>query len=177
MHGAFGNVAPHGPCIMHLVTVSWANLFVSGFESSTLIVVYILDRVWLVVFGKEDENVCMRQPTLLTLNDINSHNRASQNMFIMNVIDQLLQLDFKHLGYQILSILRLLYRQQRSLDLRPLGMASECNKRIRATGPFEDCHGILIILNHVTWTSCERRWQNDLLSDGSNIIITCSNGS
>jgi hypothetical protein len=37
MHGAFGNVAPHGPCIMHLTTVSWANLLVYGFESSTLI--------------------------------------------------------------------------------------------------------------------------------------------
>jgi hypothetical protein len=37
MHGAFGNVAPHGPCIMHLTTISWANLFVSGFGSSTLI--------------------------------------------------------------------------------------------------------------------------------------------
>jgi len=29
MHGALGNAAPHGPCIMHLVTVLWANLFVS----------------------------------------------------------------------------------------------------------------------------------------------------
>jgi len=37
MHGAFGNAAPHGPCTMHLITVSWANLFVSGFRSSTLI--------------------------------------------------------------------------------------------------------------------------------------------
>jgi hypothetical protein len=32
--------------------------------------IYILDYVWLVIFGKEDENVCMRQPTLLKLNDI-----------------------------------------------------------------------------------------------------------
>ncbi len=37
MHGAFGNTAPHGPCIMHLATVSWANLFVSRFGSLTLI--------------------------------------------------------------------------------------------------------------------------------------------
>ncbi len=37
MHGAFGNAAPHGPCIMHLATISWANMFVSGFGSSTLI--------------------------------------------------------------------------------------------------------------------------------------------
>jgi hypothetical protein len=36
--------------------------------------IYILDRVWLVVFGKENENVCMRQPTLLKLNDIDSRN-------------------------------------------------------------------------------------------------------
>jgi hypothetical protein len=27
--------------------------------------VYILNDVWLAIFGKEDENVCMRQPTLL----------------------------------------------------------------------------------------------------------------
>jgi hypothetical protein len=27
-HGAFGNAIPHGPCIMHLATVLWANLFV-----------------------------------------------------------------------------------------------------------------------------------------------------
>ncbi len=70
--------------------------------------VYILDRVWLVVFGKKDENVCMRQPMLLKLNDIDFRNRASQNMLLMNVIDQLLQLDFEHSNYQIRSILRLL---------------------------------------------------------------------
>ncbi len=70
--------------------------------------VYILNRVWLVVFGKKDENVCMRQPTLLKFNDIDSRNRASQNTVLVNVIDQLLQLDFEHSGYQIGSILRLL---------------------------------------------------------------------
>ncbi len=43
----------------------------------------------------------MWQPTLLKLNDIDSHNRAPQNMFSMNVIDQLFQLDFEHSGYQI----------------------------------------------------------------------------
>jgi len=37
MHGAFGNTTPHGPCIMHLATVSWANLFVSRFGSLALI--------------------------------------------------------------------------------------------------------------------------------------------
>jgi hypothetical protein len=26
------------------------------------------------------------------------------------------------------------------------------------------------------WTSCERRWKNDPLSNGNSIIITCSNG-
>ncbi len=26
------------------------------------------------------------------------------------------------------------------------------------------------------WTSCERRWQNDLLSDGNKAIVTCSDG-
>ncbi len=118
----------------------------------------------------------MRQPTLLKLNDIDSRNRASQNMFLVNVIDQLLQLDFEHSGYQIWSILRLLSEQQRSHDFRPLGIASECNKRIRATGPSADCYGILIIMNHVTWTFCERRWQNDPLSDGSNTIVTCNDG-
>jgi hypothetical protein len=71
-------------------------------------VVYIFDRVWLVVFGKEDENVCMQQPTLLKFNDIDSYNRAFENMFVVNVIDQLLQLDFEHSDYQIRSILRLL---------------------------------------------------------------------
>jgi hypothetical protein len=65
---------------------------------------------------------------------------------------------------------------QRSLDFKPLGNASECNKRVRAAGPSANCHGILIILNHVTWTFCERRWQNDPLSDGSNAIITCNDG-
>jgi hypothetical protein len=57
-----------------------------------------------------------------------------------------------------------------------LGIASEYNKRIRATGPSADCHGILIIMNHVTWTSCERRWQNDFVSNGSIAIVTCSDG-
>jgi hypothetical protein len=79
-------------------------------------------------------------------------------MLLVNVIDQLLQLDFEHSNYQIRSILRLLFRQQRSLDLRPLRIASECNKRIRVVGPFIDCHGILIILNHVMWIDYERRW-------------------
>jgi hypothetical protein len=71
-------------------------------------------------------------------------------MFLMNAIDQPLQLDFEHLSYQIRSIQRLLSEQQRSLDLKPLGIASECNKHIRAAGPSVNCHGILIIWNHVT---------------------------
>jgi hypothetical protein len=81
-------------------------------------------------------------------------------MLIVNVIDQLLQLDFEHLGYQIRLILRLLSGQQCSFDLKPLGIASESNKCIRATSLSANCHGILIILNHVTWT-CEKKWQND----------------
>ncbi len=97
-------------------------------------------------------------------------------MLLVNVIDQLLKLDFEHSGYQIRSILRLLSEQQRSLDFKQLGIASECNKCIRAASPFVDCHGILIILNHVTWTYCERRWQNDPLFDGSSTIVTCSDG-
>ncbi len=140
---------------------------------STNYAVYIFDRVWLIVFGKEYENVCMWQPTLLKFNDIDSRNHASQNMFLVNVIDQLLQLNFEHSGYQIRSILRLLSEQQRSFDLRPLGITNECSKCIRAIGPSIDCHGILIIMNHVTWTYYERRWQNDLLFDGSNVIVTC----
>jgi hypothetical protein len=44
-------------------------------------------------------------------------------------------------------------------------------------GPFANCHGILIILNHVTWTFCEKRWQNNPLSDGSNIIVTYNDGN
>ncbi len=118
----------------------------------------------------------MRQPTLLKLNDIDSRNHASQNMVLVNVIDQLLQLDFEHSGYQIRSILMLLSEQQRSLDFKPLGIASECNKRIRAASSSIDCHGILIILNDVTWTYCERRWQNDPLSDGNSASVTCSDG-
>ncbi len=97
-------------------------------------------------------------------------------MLPMNVIEQLLQLDFQHSGYQIRSILKLLSEQQHSLDFRPLGIASECNKHIRGAGPSANCHGILIILNHVTWTSCERRWQNDLLSNNNNIIVTSNDG-
>ncbi|CAK9249586.1 unnamed protein product [Sphagnum jensenii] len=118
----------------------------------------------------------MRQPTLLKFYDIDSRNRATQNMVLVNVIDQLLQLDFEHSGYQIRSILRLLSEQQRSFDFKPLGIASECNKRIRTVGPSTDYHGILIILNHVTWTYCERRWQNDPMSDGNGANVTCSDG-
>jgi hypothetical protein len=49
--------------------------------------IYILDCVWFAIFDKEDENVCMRQPTLLKLNDIDLCNRVSHNMFFVNVID------------------------------------------------------------------------------------------
>ncbi len=118
----------------------------------------------------------MRQPTLLEFNDIDSRNRASHNMVLVNVINQFLQLDFEHSGYQIRSILRLLSEWQGSLDFKPLGIASEYNKRIRAANPSANCHGILIILNHVTWTYCERRWQNDPLSNGNSAIVTCSDG-
>ncbi len=97
-------------------------------------------------------------------------------MLLMNVIDQLLQLNFEHLDYQIRSILRLLFEQQHSLNLMPLGIISECNKRIQATCPSTDYHGILIILNHVTWTYCERKWQNDPLFNGNNAIVTYNNG-
>ncbi len=164
MHHASGNHLVGQPICL------WIRKF------NTNHAIYILDKVWLAVFSKEDENVCMRQPTLLKLNDIDSHNHASKNMLLVNVIDQLLQLDFEHSGYQIRSILRLLSGQQHSLDLRPLGIANECNKRILATGPSPNCHGILITLNHVMWTSCERRWQNDPLSNGSSVIITCNDG-
>ncbi len=99
MHHASGNRLVDQPICL------WIRKF------NTDHVVYILDRVWLVVFGKQDENVCMWQPTLLKLNDIDSHNRASQNMFLVNVIDQFLQLDFEHSGYQIRSILRLMSEQ------------------------------------------------------------------
>jgi hypothetical protein len=54
--------------------------------------VYILDHMWLVVFGNKDDNVCMRQPTLLKLNDIDSSTCAPRNILLVNVIDQLLQL-------------------------------------------------------------------------------------
>jgi hypothetical protein len=97
-------------------------------------------------------------------------------MLLVNVIDQLHQLDFKHSGYQIQSILRLLLGEECFIDLRPLGIVSECNKCIRVAGPSIDCHGVLIILNHVTWTSYERKWQNDFLFDGSNVIVICSDG-
>jgi hypothetical protein len=164
MHHAFGNHLVGQPICL------WIRKF------NTDHVVYIFNRVWLVVFGKEDENVCMRQPMLLKLNDIDSRNRVSQNILLMNVIDQLFQLDFELSDYQIWTILRLLFRQQRSLNLNPLGIANECNKRIGAMGPFVDYHRILIILNHVTWTSCERRWQNDPLFDGSSVIVTYNDG-
>jgi hypothetical protein len=141
-----------GNCLMGQLICLWIQKF--NIDHA----VYILDCVWLIVFGKEDENVCMWQPTLLKLNDIYSHNHASHNMFFVNVIDQLLQLDFEHSGYQIWSILRLLSGQQRSLDLRPLGIINECNKHIQVVGPSINCHGILIILNHVMWTSYDRRW-------------------
>ncbi len=118
----------------------------------------------------------MRQPTLLKFNDTDSRNRASQNMLLVNVIDQLFQLDFEHSGYQIGSILRLLSEWQRSFYFKPLGIASERNKRIWVADPSADYHGILIILNHVMWTYYERRWQNDPLSDGNSAIVTCSDG-
>jgi hypothetical protein len=89
MHHASGNRLVGQPICL------WIQKF------NTEHAVYILDRVWLVVFGKEDENECMRQPTLLKLNDIDSRNRASQNMLLVNVIYQLLQLDFEHSSYQI----------------------------------------------------------------------------
>ncbi len=84
MHHAFGNRLMGQPICL------WIRKF------NTDRVVYILDRVWLAVFGKKNENVCMWQPTLLKLNDIDSHNCASQNMLLVNVIDQLFQLDFEH---------------------------------------------------------------------------------
>jgi len=87
MHHAFGN---------HLVGQSVCFLIQ---KFSTDHVVYILNRVWLVVFDKEDENVCMWQPTLLKLNDIDSLNHVFQNILLMNVIDQFLELDFEHSGY------------------------------------------------------------------------------
>jgi hypothetical protein len=118
----------------------------------------------------------MWQPTLLKFNDIDSYNRASQNMLLVNVIYLLLQLDFEHSGYQIRSIPKLLSKQQCFLDNKQLGITSECNKCIRATGPSVDCHGILINMNHVMWTYCERRWHNDPLSNGSNVIVTYNDG-
>ncbi len=75
MHHASGNY------LMGQLVCFWIRKF------TTYHAIYILDRVRFAIFGKEDENVCMRQPTLLKLNDIDSCNRASQNMFLVNVID------------------------------------------------------------------------------------------
>ncbi len=78
MHHASGN------CLVGQPICLWIRKF------SIDHAVYIFNRVWLIVFDKKDENVCMRHPTLLKFNDINSYNRASQNMLLVNVIDQLL---------------------------------------------------------------------------------------
>jgi len=43
---AFGNAIPHGPCIVHLATVLWANMFVFGFGSSTPIIWSIAIPLW-----------------------------------------------------------------------------------------------------------------------------------
>ncbi len=65
MHHAFGNHLVGQPICL------WIRKF------STNHAIYIFDHVWLVIFSKEDENVCMRQPTLFKLNDIDSRNCAS----------------------------------------------------------------------------------------------------
>jgi hypothetical protein len=65
MNHAYGN------CFVGQHVCFWIQKF------STDHAVYIFDRVWLVIFGKEDGNVCMWQPTLLKLNDIDSCNHAS----------------------------------------------------------------------------------------------------
>jgi len=96
MHHAFSNRLVGQPVCL------WIRKFRTNHA------IYIFDRVWLVAFSKEDENVCMRQPTLLKFNDIDSRNCVSQNMLFVNVIDQLFQLDFEHSGYQVQSFLRLL---------------------------------------------------------------------
>ncbi len=86
----------HASCIWQLFRGPTCLFLIREFSSDHA--VHVLDRVWFAVFGKEDENVCMQQPTLLKF-DIYFYNRASQNMLLVNVIDQLLQLDFEHSGY------------------------------------------------------------------------------
>jgi hypothetical protein len=51
-------------CFVGQLIYFWIRKF------STDHAVYILARVWFAIFDKEDENVCMRQPTLLKFNDI-----------------------------------------------------------------------------------------------------------
>ncbi len=80
MHYASGNRLVGQPVCL------WIRKFNSNHA------VYILDHMWLVVFGNKDDNVCMRQPTLLKLNDIDSSTCAPRNILLVNVIDQLLQL-------------------------------------------------------------------------------------
>jgi hypothetical protein len=78
MHHASGNRLVGQPIYL------WIRKF------STDHAVSIFNRLWLAILSKKDENVYMRQPTLLKLNDIDSRNRASQNMLLVNVIEQLL---------------------------------------------------------------------------------------
>jgi hypothetical protein len=166
MHGAFGNIVPHAPCIMHLATVLWANLFIWIQKFNTDHVVYI-SRPCVAWSFQQRRWECVHVATHVF--EIQWHRFAQLCVP-------------KYVSYEC-------HWSTLSAWFWTFGLPNPVNPKvvvrttmlswsqaIRAARPSINCHGILIILNHVMWTYYERRWQNDFLCDGSNVIITYNNG-
>ena len=60
------------------------------------------------MFGKDDQNVAMRQTSLLKLNHIRVGNYFPKELAMDQILHQLILLELEHSGNQIMSVLSFL---------------------------------------------------------------------
>lgn len=110
----------------------------------------VIGRIFRLVIRTHDEqNVCVRETTLLKLDDMDHGDNFPKNLFLQQVVEKLLQLDVKDAGSQVRTVDRCLMWEKLRRDFRPLGIARKRDEIIRVGGVCtHNGHCILIQLVH-----------------------------
>jgi len=103
----------------------------------------------LVVRTHDEQNVGVREATLLELNDVKHGNNFPENLLLQQIVQELLQLDVEDAGSEVRTVNRCLVGEKLRRDLRPLGIAGKRDKIVRRGGVCShNGHCILVQLHH-----------------------------
>ena len=118
---------------------------------------------------QHDENVRVRQPALLVLDDVDVRHRFAEDSILQDLRHQRVELDLEHprrdvgtvLGReQVFPLGVLAHRVDLALDLVPLRVARDGHEQIGLPELSNDRHGVLVTLHHVSRATCECRREN-----------------